>query len=130
MTEEPTTASPFGLLEGVEAPNLPVNTLDHGFEPEAEPENDIEASRARAWTTRTILGATLLLAVLNAHALQSWATTLPPEWGGQAIRNLAEAWYSATSSLGLDRPRAAIHAAYEAKKTLAWGDLAGATPKH
>jgi hypothetical protein len=117
------TAPPFGPLDGYNSAKAPSDDLDHGFEPEEPPHDRREARRAKGWTTRTILFATLLLAVLNAHAIQTWATTLPPDWGGQTVRVLADAWCGRTSAAGLDRPRAAIHDAYDAKKSLTWDDL-------
>ncbi len=115
---------PLGTLEGDEPDDIPADDLDHGFEP-VPPAGDLEVHRARGWTTRTILTATLVLALLNAHALQSWATTLPPDWGGETVRALADAWYGRTVEAGLDQPRAAIHDAYEAKKSLNWSDFNG-----
>ena len=118
--------APFGPLEPLHGENIPSGALDHGFEPET-PEPDFwDADRARGWTSRTILIATVVLALLNAHALQSWVTTLAPSWSGQMIRRLVAAWSSRTEAAGLDRPRAAIHDAYEAKKALTWDDLASA----
>jgi hypothetical protein len=117
------TAAPFGPLDGYDSTRAEAAYAEHGFEPDAPPRNELEASRAKGWATRTILAATLLLAVLNAHALQTWATTLPPDWGGETVRVLADAWAGRTAEAGLDRPRAAIHDAYEAKKTLTWSDL-------
>lgn len=116
--------APFGALDNVEVKDTPSDELDHGFEPEAPPHDNVEASRAKGWTTRTLIVTTLALALLNAHSLQSWATTLPPDWGGETIRAMAEAWYGRMVDAGLDQPRAAIHDAYEAKKSLTWGDLA------
>ena len=114
---------PFGPLPEHEGDDTPSDTLDHGFEPETPAHDDLEAHRARGWTTRTVIMATLVLALLNAHSLQSWATTLPPDWGGETIRALADAWYTRTADAGLDTPRAAIHDAYEAKKSLTWNNL-------
>jgi hypothetical protein len=115
-------AAPFGALE-VDPGDEPGDDLGHGFEPEEPPHDDVEAARAKGWTTRTVIVATLLLALMNAHSLQSWATTLPPDWGGETARTLADAWYGRTADAGLDKPRAAIHDAFEAKKGLRWDDL-------
>ncbi len=117
------TAPPFGPLDGYDSWRTDIDDLSHGFEPEEPAHDDIEARQARGWAIRTVVVVTAILAVLNAHALQSWATTLPPEWGGQAVRTLVAAWSSRTEAAGLDRPRAAIHDAFAAKKTLAWSDL-------
>ena len=118
------TGGPFGPLDGYDSQRQEEAELDHGFEPETPPHDDLEAHRARGWTTRTIILAALVLALLNAHSLQSWATTLPPDWGGQTVRALADAWSARTADAGLDKPRAAIHDAYEAKKSRTWSDLA------
>ena len=126
MSEDYPEDAPFCALPAHEPENNPAGALDHGFEPELPPPENTDALRAKGWTTRTVLFATLLLAVLNAHALETWATTLPPDWGGQTVRALADAWYGRMSSAGLDRPRAAIHDAYDAKKSLTWDDLKGA----
>jgi hypothetical protein len=117
--------APFGPLEPLAQDNIPADALEHGFEPEAPAPDLWAADRARGWTS-TILIATLALALLNAHALQSWAAALAPNWSGQAIRSLVAAWSARTEALGLDRPRAAIHDAYEGKKALTWDDLAAA----
>jgi hypothetical protein len=119
------TASPFGPLDD-DVARIDIDDPPHGFEPEEPARDDLEARRARGWTVRTVIVAALALALLNAHALQSWTTTLPPEWGGQTLRTLADAWYGRTTAAGLDRPRAAVHDAFEAKKTLVWSDLAQA----
>jgi hypothetical protein len=119
------TGGPFGPLDGYDSQRQEEAELSHGFEPEAPPRDDLEAVRAKGWTTRTIIVATIVLALLNAHSLQSWATTLPPDWGGETIRALADAWFGRTADAGLDAPRAAIHDAYDAKKGLTWGDILG-----
>ena len=85
-----------------------------------DPDEEILAARAKRWTTRTIVVATLFLAVFNAHSIQSWATTLPPNWTSETLRVLADAWSGRVADLGLDQPRAAIRNFYEAQKTLGW----------
>jgi len=84
------------------------------------PDEDMLAARAKRWTTRTIVVATVFLAVLNAHSIQTWATSLPPNWTSETLRVLADAWSDRVAALGLDQPRAAIRNAYEAQKTLGW----------
>ncbi len=78
------------------------------------------AERTRGWTTRTILLATLLLLVLNAHSLSTWASTLPPQWGSETLRLVSGEWYVQTQAVGLDEPRRRVHAAYQTTKTLGW----------
>ena len=81
------------------------------------------SDQARRWTTRIIVIATLMLAVLNAASIQTWATTLPPDWGSQTVDDLAVVWTQRLAQLGLDRPRAAVNEAYEHMKQLQWRDL-------
>ncbi len=89
-----------------------------GYDPAADDEihDDVAAGRTRRWVSRTILFATLTLLVLNAVSLHSWATTLPPGWGSETIRELADTWDRRLSMLGLDQPRKAIHDEYESWK--------------
>ena len=78
------------------------------------------AERARGWTSRTILIAALLMLVFNARALQSWASTLPPQWGTETLRLVAGEWAGRLQDAGFDEPRRRAHAAYETTKTLDW----------
>ena len=89
-----------------------------GYDPGADDEahDDLAAGRTRRWISRTILFATLTLLVLNAVSLHSWATTLPPGWGSETIRQIADTWDQRLSMLGLDRPRKALHDQYESWK--------------
>ena len=89
-----------------------------GYDPGAEDEahDALAAARTRRWISRTILFATLTLLVLNAQSLHSWATTLPPGWGSETVRELADIWNDRLAMIGLDRPRKAIHDEYESWK--------------
>jgi hypothetical protein len=116
------SGGPFGPLDGYDS-RREAAALGHGFEPERPPHDEALAARAKGWTTRAVLVAALVLALLNARALQTWAETLPPDWAGETARALADAWTARTDAAGLGRPRAAMHAAYAQKKALRWGDL-------
>jgi hypothetical protein len=85
-----------------------------------DPDEAVMAARAKRWTGRAIAVATLFLALLNAHSIQTWATTLPPNWTSETLRVLGDAWAGRVADLGLDRPREAIRDAYEKQKTLGW----------
>jgi hypothetical protein len=56
------------------------------------------------WTSKAIAAATLFLALFNAHAMRGWAYDLPPIAASERVIAAAEAWYSATASIGLNRP--------------------------
>ena len=89
-----------------------------GYDPGAEDEahDELAAGRTIRWAGRTILVATLVLAVLNAVSIRSWASTLTPSWGAETIQMLADVWAERTAQAGLDAPRRAIHDRYEALK--------------
>jgi len=72
-----------------------------------------QADRARGYTTRVIVIATVFLAVTNAASLVSWSSTLEPNWGGRTARALSQAWASQMSELGLDRFRSAVEGLWE-----------------
>ena len=89
-----------------------------GYDPGADDEehDEVAAGRTRRWVSRTILFATITLAILNAASLHSWATTLAPGWGTETIRELVDTWNDRLAMLGLDQPRKAIHHEYESWK--------------
>ena len=89
-----------------------------GYDPGADDEahDEVAAGRTRRWVSRTILFATITLAILNAASLHSWATTLEPGWGTETIRELVDTWNDRLAMLGLDQPRKAIHQQYESWK--------------
>jgi hypothetical protein len=62
-----------------------------------------------AWTTRTIVVAILVLALLNAHAIRGWSYQLPPNAVTASVVTAAEAWYGAAGRLGLNRPVETMH---------------------
>jgi hypothetical protein len=93
-------------------------------------DEDIIADHARRWTSRAILVATLLLAVLNSPSIQTWATTLPPTWGSQTVDDLAEVWTRRLEQLGLDQPRSVVHDHYQAFQQMSWRDVARSLRVH
>ena len=89
-----------------------------GYNPGAEDEehDELAAGRTIRWAGRAILVATLLLAVLNAESIRSWATTLSPNWTSETISMVADVWAKRTAQAGLDAPRRSVHDAYEGLK--------------
>jgi len=96
-----------------------------GLKPEGYVPLEIQAERSRRWTTRTLLAATLLLALLNARSLSSWASTLAPSWTTVTVRELAEVWSSRMAAAGLDGPRADMRSAWQGAKALTWRQVGG-----
>ena len=93
-----------------------------GYDPGAEDEEDDElaAGRTQRWAGRTILFATLVLAVLNAPSIKSWATTLSPSWASETVVELADVWNKRTAAAGLQAPRDAVTRTYQSWKAAQW----------
>ena len=73
------------------------------------------------WTSTTIAVATLVLALLNAHAIRGWAYQLPPgAWSERAL-TAAEGWYDAVGGFGLNRPVETMHATWERVRVRRFG---------
>lgn len=111
-------------------PSEPVTPMEAisrftGLTPEAWVPVEVQAERSRRWATRTLVFATLFLALCNARAIRSWASTLPPDWGGVTARALSQVWGERMAAAGLDRPRSATQAGYDAAKGLTWRQVAG-----
>lgn len=91
-----------------------------GDRSEVYEDDEAIAERARRWTTRTIVIAALLLLVLNAASLKSWASTLPPTWGSETLRLVAGEWADRVAEIGADQPKRRVHQFYEAQKQRKW----------
>ena len=95
--------NPFGLAFSPSPVDLP--------EPLIPPRSPLR------WTSTVIAVATLVLALLNAHAIRGWAYQLPPgDWSERTV-SASEAWYDAVGELGLNRPVAAMHGGWESLRT-------------
>lgn len=94
-----------------------------GLKPEGYVPIEIQAERSRRWSTRTLVAATLLLAILNARSMTSWASTLAPNWTSVTVRELAEVWSGRMAAAGLDGPRAGMRAVWQGAKALTWRRL-------
>ena len=96
-----------------------------GLKPEGYVPIEIQAERSRRWTSRTLLAAIAVLAVLNARSITSWASTLAPSWTSVTVRELAEVWSGRMAAAGLDGPRAGMRSAWQGAKALTWRQLGG-----
>ncbi|HEV2865285.1 MAG TPA: hypothetical protein VGX37_02110 [Allosphingosinicella sp.] len=107
--------NPFGLAYSLSPVDLP--------EPLAPPPG------ALRWATTVIAVAALLLALLNAHALRSWAYQLPPGvWSERAVA-AAETWYGAMDRLRLNAPVEGMHGRWEQLRARRLGSLPAAEPE-
>jgi hypothetical protein len=91
-----------------------------GAQGELDESSAARAARTLGWTSRTILFAAITLLVLNARSIETWASTLPPQWGSETLRLVSAEWAERTKAIGLDEPRRRVHAAYQTSKTLSW----------
>ncbi|MDQ0464260.1 hypothetical protein QO010_002041 [Caulobacter ginsengisoli] len=94
-----------------------------GYDPgaEDEEEDELAAARTQRWAGRSILFAAVILALLNAPSIRSWASTLDPSQPSEIIRKLADVWTDSMDQAGLEEPRRAIRRAYDNWK--AWGGV-------
>lgn len=70
------------------------------------------------WATKVIAWASLVLVLLNAHAIQSWSYQLPPGAASAQVVNAAEAWYDLAGQAGLNRPVETMHAWWQMGRDL------------
>jgi hypothetical protein len=95
--------------------------LSHTLSPVDLPDPPEPLPHGLRWTSQVIAVATLVLALLNAHAIRSWSYQLPPNsWSAQAV-TAAEAWYDALDRLGLNRPVEAMHDDWQSLKDKRFG---------
>jgi hypothetical protein len=73
------------------------------------------------WTTGVIAAATLLLGVLNAHAIGEWFDELTPGPVSEPLRAPVGYWTGATAARGLDAPRAALRRGWEGVRAARFG---------
>jgi hypothetical protein len=74
------------------------------------------------WTSLVIAWASLVLLLLNAHAIRGWAYQLPPGAASARVVNAAETWYDAVGQAGLNRPVEAMHAWWQAAREARFED--------
>lgn len=81
----------------------------------------VDASRAGAWTGGVIAVATAVLLLLNAHALGGWFDDLPPSRTSERLAPAVAGIVGVTARSGLDAPRAALRARWQAAKSVRFG---------
>lgn len=81
----------------------------------------VDAARPWRWTTGVIATATALLLLFNAHAAGEWFDELTPGPTTEPLRAPITGWTAGTARVGLDAPRARLHAAWGRVKELRFG---------
>ena len=109
--EEPVSADPpSDWIDGANAHDLPTreNALvalgRFAFPPAPALDEEGEASRARRWTSQTVLVACVFLMIFNAGSVQNWARQQPPGWGQSTVDKLATVWVDQLALLGANLP--------------------------
>ena len=100
----------------IEAPLADTSGLAHSLSPVDLPEPPAPLPHGLRWTTTAIAWATLVLFLLNAHALRSWSYQLPPSDMSAKVVTVAETWYDTAGRFGLNRPVEAMHCWWQAAK--------------
>ena len=98
--------------------------LAHSQSPVDLPEPTPPLPGGLCWTSHVIAVATLVLALLNAHALLSWANRLPPSATSVPLAVAAERWHEATQAAGLDLPGAILRDWWKRARDARFGDQA------
>ena len=118
---------PSGAVEEIartepERAPLPDPTgLAHTLSPVDLPDPPAPLPHGLRWTSQVIAIATLVLALLNAHAIRGWSYQLTPNaWSAEVVA-AAETWYDALDRLGLNRPVEAMHDDWQSFKGMRFG---------
>jgi hypothetical protein len=118
----PRKRKPAGAAEEIartepERAPLPDPTgLAHTSSPVDLPEPATPLPHPLRWTSNAIGIATLVLFLLNAHALRGWSYQLPPNDYTARIVTVAERWYGIADQAGLNRPFEAMHGWWQSAK--------------
>ena len=110
------TLEEIGMAEAGRAPPADAEGLAHSLSPVDLPDPPAPLPHGLRWTTTAIAWATLVLLLLNAHALRSWSYQLPPSDMSAKVVTLAETWYDTVDRFGLNRPVEAMHGWWQAAK--------------
>ena len=105
-----------GSGKEIERTPADANGLALSLSPVDLPEPPAPLPNGLRWTTIAIAWATLVLLLLNAHALRSWAYQLPPTDVSAKVVTLAESWYDTADRFGLNRPVEAMHGWWQTAK--------------
>jgi hypothetical protein len=92
-----------------QAPRPETEGLAQSLSPVDLPEPPVPLPHGLRWATMVIAWATLVLALLNAHALRSWSYQLPPSAASAQVVTAAESWFDLVDQAGLNRPVETMH---------------------
>jgi hypothetical protein len=119
--KQPGAAEEVVRTEPERAPLPDPTGLAHTLSPVDLPDPPEPLLHGLRWASITISVATIVLALLNAHAIRGWSYQLPPNaWSAQIV-TAAESWYDALDRLGMNRPVEAMHDGWQSLKDRRFG---------
>jgi len=107
--------------EPEQAPLPDPTGLAHTLSPVDLPDPPVPLPHGLRWASQAIAVATLVLALLNAHAIRSWSYQLTPNDWTASIVTAAETWYDTLDRAGLNRPVEAMHDGWQSLKEKRFG---------
>ena len=99
-----------------QAPGATSNGLADSLSPVDLPDPPAPQPHGLKWASLVIAWASLVLFLLNAHAIRGWSYQLPPGAASAQVVNAAEAWFDTVDRAGLNRPVEAMHAWWQAAR--------------
>ena len=109
-------AEEIARTEKLRAPLPDPMGLAHTLSPVDLPAPAAPLPHPLRWTSAAIAVATLVLFLLNAHALRGWSYQLPSNDYTARIVSFAERWYDMADGAGLNRPFEAMHGWWQSAK--------------
>lgn len=79
-----------------------------------------EETGSLRWTAGVIALATLLLALLNAQSLRSWAEDFEPGPRANRVAAVARGWEDTTATFGLGVPQAKLRKGWKVVESAQW----------
>ena len=92
-----------------QAPPATSHGLADSLSPVDLPDPPAALPHGLKWTSLVIAWASLVLFLLNAHAIRGWSYQLPPGAASAQVVNAAETWFDTVDRAGLNRPVETMH---------------------
>ena len=107
--KQPGATEEIARTEPERAPLPGPAALAHTLSPVDLPDPPVPLPHGLRWTAMVIVSASLVLLLLNAHAIRDWSYQLPPSAASARMVNAAETWFDLVGRAGLNRPVEIMH---------------------
>lgn len=121
-------AEEIDTQEAGQAPRAASHGLADSLSPIDLPDPPAPLPRGLRWTSLVIAWASLVLFLLNAHAIRGWTYQLPPGAASAQVVNAAESWFDTVGQAGLNRPVETMHAWWQAAREVRFQEEASGQP--